>query len=429
MKAIGIDIGTTSVCGVVIDVETGQIVHSCTKSSNAFLSGCNDWEKIQFVDKIMTVAMDILESFIENDIVVIGVTGQMHGIVYFDANGHAIGPLYTWQDGRGNLPYKDTTYAKYLNSYSGYGNVTDFYNKINGIRPAEAVGYCTIHDYFAMRLCGLTKPLIHSSNAASFGCYHLTENRFDYDCNADIVSDYCILGNYRGIPVSVAIGDNQASVFSTLADENNILLNVGTGSQVSVISDIPVEADNIETRPFMEGKYLVVGSALCGGRSYSLLKNFYSEILGYVGNFEDKTVYQIMNQMLTQISGTSITVDTRFAGTRSNPDQSGSILGLRPENFTPSHLTLGVLEGMVSELFEMYERMHTNRCGIIGSGNGIRMNPTLVKIFEKKFGTQMKIPKHIEEASFGAALFGLISCNVLKDANEAHKLIQYTNLS
>jgi sedoheptulokinase len=73
--------------------------------------------------------------------------------------------------------------------------------------------------------------------------------------------------------------------------------------------------------------------------------------------------------------------------------------------------------------------MQQKRCGIIGSGNGIRMNPTLVRIFEKKFGTQMKIPKHMEEASFGAALFGLISCNVLKDASEARKLIQYTNFS
>ena len=429
MKAIGIDIGTTSVCGVVVDVETGQIVHSCTRNSNAFLPSRNDWEKIQSVDKIITVATEILESFIQNDIVVIGVTGQMHGIVYFDANGVAVSPLYTWQDGRGNLPYKDTTYAQYLNSCSGYGNVTDFYNRMNGIRPAAAVGYCTIHDYFAMRLCGLARPLIHSSDAASFGCYHLTENRFDYDCNVDVVSDYCILGEYRKIPVSVAIGDNQASVFSTLADENNILLNVGTGSQVSVISNVPVEAENIETRPFLGGKYLVVGSALCGGRSYSLLKNFYSEILGYTGNFEDNAVYQIMEQMLAQISSTSITVDTRFAGTRSNPSQCGSILGLRPENFTPSHLTLGVLDGMVSELFEMYESMQQKRCGIIGSGNGIRMNPTLVRIFEKKFGTQMKIPKHMEEASFGAALFGLISCNVLKDASEARKLIQYTNFS
>ena len=425
MKAIGIDIGTTSVCGVVIDVESGCVIESCTKNSNAFLKGCAEWEKIQSVEKIMAVATEILDGFLDDDVEVIGVTGQMHGIVYTDKAGNAVSPLYIWQDERGNLPYKDTTYAKYLNSFSGYGNVTDFYNRENGIRPQTAISYSTIHDYFVMKLCGLTRPLMHSSDAASFGCYDLTENKFNYDCNVDITADYCIAGEYKGIPVSVAIGDNQASVFSTLADNGNILLNIGTGSQVSVISDTPVVADNIETRPYFEGKYLVVGSALCGGRAYSLLKNFYSEILGYVKDIDDETVYGIMNKMLAKADKAKLTVDTRFAGTRSKPALCGSVSGINTENFNPSQLTLGVLEGMATELFGMYKQMNVDRCGIVGSGNGIRKNPALVKAFEEMFKAEMKVPKHLEEASFGAALFGLISCGVFKNAKQAQKIIKY----
>lgn len=239
MKAIGIDIGTTSVCGVLIDAATGGVEKSVTKNSAAFIEGCAEWEKIQSVDKIMTAATETLESLIagSGDVGVIGATGQMHGIVYTDKDGNAVSPLYTWQDGRGNLPYKDTTYAKYLNSFSGYGNVTDFYNAENGIKPESAVSYCTIHDYFVMRLCGLKKPIIHTSDAASFGCYDLKNNRFNYACAAELTGDYRIAGEYKGIPVSVAIGDNQASVFSTLTDEDDVLVNIGTGSQISVISD------------------------------------------------------------------------------------------------------------------------------------------------------------------------------------------------
>ena len=234
MKVVGIDIGTTSVCGVLIDATTGCVEKSVTKNSSAFIEGCADWEKIQSVNKIMTVATDILESLIaaSSEVGVIGVTGQMHGIVYTDKDGDAVSPLYTWQDGRGNLPYKDVTYAKYLNSFSGYGNVTDFYNTENGIKPESAVSYSTIHDYFVMQLCGLKKPIIHTSDAASFGCYDLENNRFNYACTAEITGDYRIAGEYKGIPVSVAIGDNQASVFSTLANEEDILVNIGTGSQI-----------------------------------------------------------------------------------------------------------------------------------------------------------------------------------------------------
>lgn len=425
MKAIGIDIGTTSVCGVVIDVESGKLLNSCTKNSDAFLKGCAEWEKIQSVEKIMNVATEILDDFIDDEVVVIGVTGQMHGIVYIDKYGNAVSPLYIWQDERGNLPYKDTTYAKHLNSFSGYGNVTDFYNRENGIRPENAISYCTIHDYFVMQLCGLEKPLMHSSDAASFGCYDLKENKFNYDCNVDITADYCIAGEYKGIPVSVAIGDNQASVFSTLADENGILLNIGTGSQVSIISDTPVIADNIETRPYFENKYLIVGAALCGGRAYSLLKNFYAEILGYAESVDDNKVYEIMNKMLEKVEKPSITIDTRFAGTRKNPEICGSISGITTENFNPSQLTLGVLEGMATELFEMYRQMKSERCGIVGSGNGVRKNPALVKVFEEMFGAEMKVPKHLEEAAFGAALFGLVSRGVFKNAIDAQRIIRY----
>lgn len=163
MQAIGIDIGTTSICGVAVDTDNGKIIKSVTKNSDAFIKGCAEWEKIQSVEKIISSAFEIIDSFINKETAVIGVTGQMHGIVYIDKDGNAVSPLYTWQDERGNLEYKDTTYAKYMNSCTGYGNVTDFYNRENGIRPQNAVTYCTIHDYFVMKLCGLKEPIIHTT--------------------------------------------------------------------------------------------------------------------------------------------------------------------------------------------------------------------------------------------------------------------------
>lgn len=411
MKAIGIDIGTTSVCGVVVDVESGSVIDSVTKNSDAFLESENPWEKIQSVDKIMAIAKEILDGIMDDDTVAIGVTGQMHGMVYTNADGWAISPLYIWQDERGNLPYKDTTYAKYLGSFSGYGTVTDFYNRENGLRPADAVSFCTIHDYFVMKLCGLRTALMHSTDAASFGGFDLVKNCFNYDVGVDVTTDFAIAGKYCGVPVAVAIGDNQASVFSTLANEENVLLNVGTGSQVSVISDKIAESDEVETRPYFDGKYLIVGAALCGGRAYSMLKNFYKEILDCKGEISDDEVYAMMNKMLETDSG-AVTVDTRFAGTRKKPDICGSITGITTENFTPASFTKGVLNGMAQELYDMYEKMGVKKSGIVGSGNGIRKNAALVRIFEEKFGARMQIPAHLEEAAVGAALFGIISAEI-----------------
>lgn len=425
MKAIGIDIGTTSVCGVLVDTKTGEILKSRTENSDAFLTDCQPWEKIQSVEKIMTVATDILNGFFDEDVAVIGVTGQMHGIVYTDCEGQAVSPLYTWQDERGNLPYRDTTYAGFLKSCSGFGNVTDFYNRENGIRPDAAVSYCTIHDYFVMQLCGLKKPLIHASDAASFGCYHLETNQFDYDCNMDITTDFAVAGTYRGIPVGVAIGDNQASVFSTLADCESVLFNVGTGSQVSVVTDTIVSGEDIETRPYFDNQYLVVGAALCGGRAYSLLKSFYQEILSSFAEVCEEQVYEWMNQTIEGTQKQALTVDTRFAGTRRDAGISGSITNITTETLTPAALTAGVLEGMAEELYRMYLQIQSKRSGIVGAGNGIRKNPALVRVFEEKFGTSMKIPKHTEEAAFGAALFGMVASGICKSAKDAQMLIAY----
>ena len=425
MKAIGIDIGTTSVCGIVTDVESGKLLRSETKNSNAFLDGKAEWEKIQSVEKIISVAKNILDSLIDEEVLAIGVSGQMHGILYYGENKNALSPLYTWQDGRGNLPYKDTTYADFLKSFSGYGNVTDFYNRQNGLVPKDAIGYCTIHDYFVMTLCNLKHPIVHSSNAASFGLFDLEKNESSYIYSPKAVNGYMIAGKYKNIPVSIAIGDNQASVFSTLSNEEDVLVNVGTGSQISLISDTPLFFENIETRPFFEGKYLIVGSALCGGRAYSLLKDFYSKIFSYDNEKSEEDIYNIMNKMLEDSSSSSLFVDTRFAGTRANPRIRGNISNISVNNLTPENLTKGVIDGIAKELFKMYEKIGIRKRGIIGSGNGIRKNPYLVRSFENLFNSKMIIPSHIEEAAFGAALFALISAGVFKNANEAQKIIKY----
>lgn len=72
------------------------------------------------------------------DIKGIGLSGQMHGILYVDAEGLAVSPLYTWQDMRGSLLYKDgISYAAYLSGQTGFplstgfGLVTHYYNKVN----------------------------------------------------------------------------------------------------------------------------------------------------------------------------------------------------------------------------------------------------------------------------------------------------------
>ena len=418
MKFIGIDIGTTAICGVLC--EDGKIISLRNENSDAFINTCNEWEKIQDAEKIIYIAKRILNELIDEaqgDISAIGVTGQMHGILYYDVEGRAVSPLYTWQDRRGDLPYKSTTYAKHLGSFAGYGNVTDFYNRENGIVPRSAASYCTIHDYFVMHICENNEPLIHASDAASLGLYNAEKGCFEYPYSHMITEGFELAGSYRNIPVSVAIGDNQASVLATLDGEDELLVNVGTGSQVSLISEKIITAENIEARPYFNRKYLIVGSALCGGRAYSLLKDFYRSLLCAVGE-DTEDIYAVMARIVGDTTESSLRVDTRFDGTRQNPAVRGSISNIGVDNFNPKELTVGVLFGIIEELYNMYTSIGIEKKKIVASGNGIRKNDTLKKITAHVFGKEVRVSECIEEAAMGAVKYAAEAVKGMKNENK-----------
>lgn len=427
MKFLGIDLGTTTVSAAVM--ENGRLLRTLTTEHNAFCAGTAPWERIQDPCRLRDIALvSVLTLFAEfPDIAAIGVTGQMHGIVYLNAAGVPVSPLYTWQDGRGDLPYDDThTYAAYLSEItgypmaSGYGLVTHFWLLQNRAVPKGAAVFCTVQDYLAMVLAGRTSPIIDASNAASLGMYNTAARCFDSDAvrRAGLdgallpaASDGGVIGYYRGdVPVYAAIGDNQASFLGAVGEDlHGMLVNVGTGSQFSVYSDRYLSCEGLETRPFPGGGYLLVGASLCGGRAYALLERFFrmtAEMLGY----ETASCYDAMEALVSRAEGPEdmLRVTPLFDGTRQNPDLRGSITGISTENLTPLHLIWGTMEGMAEELHGMY-RCYLAAGGtampLIGSGNGLRRNHALRVCFAEKFGTELVMSDCEEEAAVGAARY------------------------
>ncbi len=452
MKALGLDIGTTTISAVVVGMEEREILKAYTIPNGSFIETDLPWEKIQDPDKIMQKALGLLEEILQEhqDIGVIGLTGQMHGIVYLDENGKHISPLYTWQDGRGNIPVEkilsedpvpedalseagrsicgilEEEYG--VKAHTGYGLVTHLYNCRNNLVPEGAAKVCTIMDYLGMRLTGRRTPLMHSSNAASLGLYDAKKNGFradilqkagaDADVLPEVTDDFISVGSYKGIPVSAAIGDNQASFLGSVENAaDSVLVNMGTGGQISVLSDTYFTAKGIEARPFVKGHYLLAGSSLCGGRAYALLEHFfrsYAEAAGITG----VNHYSVMGKILDEKNdGEKLKVNTTFSGTREKPEKRGSIKNIGTENFTPKALIGGVLEGMAEELYKMYRKIEKGLAGpktrMVASGNGIRKNRHLQEVMSEKFGMGLELAKREEEAAYGAAVSGMIAAGEL----------------
>lgn len=441
MQTIGIDIGTTTISGVVLDYKNEKerkTLEAKTIDNGCFITTANEWERIQDARKIVKKAQKLLDYFVDKypQAETIGLTGQMHGIVYINKEGKEVTPLYTWQDARGNLCNKEQVSLIEeiekkckIHTASGYGLVTHIYNLRHDLLVENAVSFCTIMDYFGMYLTGRKNPLVHASNADSFGFFDSQKMRFEKEKLEEmgvketwlpkICTEIKKLGTYRNCVVTTAIGDNQASFLGAAGNEDHTLLvNMGTGGQISVLSDQYFEEKGIEARPFLNGTYLLVGSSLCGGKAYALLERFFRSIVKTTTG-KDEALYEIMEQFARagkeqnqkREKGKKLKVETTFDGTRINPESSGSIGNLNSDNFTPEDFTYGILEGMTTELYRMYitiqEGTNIEVEHMIGSGNGLRKNLVLCEIIEEMFHNKLVLAACEEEAATGAAMSSL----------------------
>ena len=494
-NAIGLDIGTTTICGVLMDADTGEMIKKITLANDTSMVGKEEFEKLQDAAKIEEKCLRMIEELSGggDNLACIGVTGQMHGIVYVDSEGSGVSPAMIWQDGRGNCPYPgqpDKSYAEVLSERTGYqmatgfGAVTHYYNWENQRIPETAVSFCTIPDYIAMRLAGLRKPVLHGSMAASLGLFSVEKGGFDQEAIEmlgmdfgffpEVLKEEISIGVWDGrAKVGPAFGDNQASFLGAVDGKSNVLVNVGTGSQVSILGEDSLETwncqtadmemkdtenaaletkvvrpegeafENLECRPFMEGRCLYVGSSLCGGYAYALLKGLFEEVLEMCGKEPSPDIYEAMNSRgkKSREQGVSLAVDTRFRGSRREPELRGKIENISPDNLKAGALICGVLEGICQELWELYREYETHvseregnkeKTGIAvskefyitGSGNGIRNNPLLREIFCEKFGAKMKIPRYAEEAAYGGALFSLYTSGYYAGLKELQGMVR-----
>lgn len=427
MRTIGLDIGTTTISAVVADPKSRRVECSHTVANDSFVTGAQPWERRQDPARIIKKAKDLLDSLLDSygDVCRIGLTGQMHGIVYVDREGNCVSDLYTWQDQSGEQRSDDEESicerirARYgMAVYTGYGLVTCLSHQRQDTVPQNAAKICTIADYLGMVLTGRKTPLVHTGNAAGMGFFDVETGAFMTDILRSegvderilpaVTDEPMILGTYRQIPVLTAIGDNQASFRGAVQDEeHSVLVNMGTGGQVSVLADRCIRQKDLETRPHRRGKYLIAGSSLCGGRAYAMLKDFFASYALAAG-MPDMDHYAVMNRLLEQENDRSLQVDTTFAGTRADPGKKGRIEGISAEKFTPGALAFGILEGMARELFQMYQQVDADirkeKTVLVLSGNGIRKNVHLQQIMEEMFGMRAEIADHQEEAACGAAL-------------------------
>ena len=407
MRVLGIDIGTTTISASLW--QDGREAAWATEENDSFLPPDAPGAKIQNPRRIEEKALSLLGRFPDLDGVAL--TGQMHGIVYVNRAGEAVSPLYTWQDQRGaNLAAELSEKAGHFLA-AGYGLVTHAALLRSGQVPQNAAKLMTVMDYLALRLCGESE--IHASNAASLGVFDVPSGRFDEGALSALGMDPDLLppvaktaraiGKTRGgATVVTAIGDNQASFLGAL-DGEGVLLNLGTGGQISIYSPEYRLAPPCETRPLNGNSCLLTGSLLCGGRAYAILEGFLRSCARLFG-CEPDSLYNVMNRLAEEPLDDLPEFTPLFQGSRENPQIRAHITGLTESNFTPAHLAQSLLWGLAEEMYAYYAPLRLGPpARLFGSGNAIRKNPALRRALSRRFGAELQLSQAREEAAFGAA--------------------------
>ena len=272
-----------------------------------------------------------------------------------------------------------------------------------------------------MALTGRERPLLHQSQAAALGLYNSASCSFQVEIARSVgmnpalfpsvTGELSLLGEYRGVPVSVSLGDNQASFLGSVRQaRQTLLVNVGTGAQISLYAERPFQAPGAESRPFLGSSCLLVGSTLCGGAAYAALEGFFREYAVAAGA-PDQPQYDVMARLLKEAPSRPWQVCTAFSGTREDPSASGSVQGLRREDLHPAGFIAGVIYGMAQELYGLYQVMKPGAGlppqKLVASGNGVRRNPCLQHALAETFSMPLSLVEAQEEAAFGAALSAL----------------------
>lgn len=456
--SLGVDIGTTSVSAKLVSLETGEALHTYTLEHHAALSSDDPSVSKEAsapdafaanAEKLLELSLGLVRSAVDSfpEIVAVGFTGQMHGIVCLDKAGNILSPLWTWQNQFGQRRLGDETVCEKIarltsqNVPTGYGLSTYYALRESGALPEGTKSITTIADLAVMKLCRLKNPVSHPTNAASLGLFDINKQCFDKAALdalridpailPQIAGDFEAVGEYRGIKVSASIGDNQAGVFGSLSCDGDLLLNIGTSGQVSFASNSPALLTDdpcCEVRPYFAGQFLHSGSTLCGGRAYSMLADLVSEILdGFGAGQPREKIYSFLNESAKRADG-RLSVSTRFSGTRKDPSVTGLISNITTFDLNAAELAYGFLYGMVNELSMLCRELtgseEIKKMRLIVSGNAMRKNPALRKIAGGIFGCEPLIPVQTEEAAFGAALYAAISAGAI-EIDKAKKLILY----
>jgi sedoheptulokinase len=448
--AAGIDVGTTNLELILVDLEGGNITERRSAPVRRIASP-NPYAFEQDAADIAAAGTELLAA-VKTPFASVGVTGQVHGIVYTDEKLKALSPLYSWLDCRGLEPWNNTTPQAVLEEKTGvrlpagWGLLTHYANRLFGRVPPEARRMMGITELVAGALTGGPLSRTDDSILAGFGAWTpagsgpraLLAEVLSPEGPAflDAAPPFSVAGYFKGrrsglrsggVPVAFPVGDNQAGFFGTLPrPEDACFISIGTSGQISFFTKNAVCPGGMELRPYLGKGCLQVGASLAAGKTYEALASLAGEIIRLSGRtIEDEAVFSLMKDAARTAGASSLVFETTLAGTRQDTAKRGSITGISLDNLRLGELVLSAVDGIVRELADFTKLTGVSfheATYIAVTGSAPRKNDLFLESLRRRFNREIHVP-NFNGAALGAALIGALAAGLIKES-EAAALIE-----
>lgn len=449
MNFIGIDIGASFIKGALFDLDN-LIIKNINKYpaptpgnrlTSRFEIDVKNYEKL-----VMKLILELLRSGL--DVSGIVFSTQMHGMVLTDSRLNALTGFIGWQDQRLNeISSGNETWLSKLNKKlagidtretgislrSGIMGATLFWLKENGYLKQKARAM-VLGDYIVAKLTN-GESMIDPTNACGSGLFNVRKNQWELNIlNAlgikqnllpKIVKTGTMIGKFKyknkKIPVFVSSGDMQAAVLGSFVRNKEFCINIGTGSQISVISE-KFRKGSFDVRSYFDKKLLLTKTHIPAGRSLNVIIKFIKEIGKDIYGV-DKDPWKKLIKVSSKVKNTEgLVVSTSFFKGNAMGVGSGRIVNITESNLTIGNIFYSALSDMTENYFKFFNILGgTNFSNIVLTGGVARSIPLIQKLIRKRFIGKVQLAPIEEETLTGLLILSLYINENFNSIEEASK--------
>ena len=305
--AIGLDLGTSGVRAIAVNLR-GDLIAQSTHSYPLIVPqpGWTEQEPEAWVKASFAALREVAQQLGETQVIALGLSGQMHGMVALTAEGTVVRPAILWNDQRTGRQVEEIEVAiprSVLIQKTGNRAVTGFQlPKILWLRKEEPEAFAqTRHvllpkDYLTYVLTGamVTEP----SDASGIGCLNLKTRQWDteilqalglaVDLFPQVVASTAIAGHLKpdiaaqvglpaGLPIVAGGGDNAAAAIGvgiSAAHPHRGSVSLGTSGVIFAPMQQPVPDPEGRVHLFChaDGGYHLLGVTLAAAGSLPCIK-------------------------------------------------------------------------------------------------------------------------------------------------------------